>query len=248
MNTKQQHYAQKAAMYDLLAQYYKYRDPSLHIAYYQKHFKYATKLSYSLSNMRSNRQGTRIRILHASPGAPSVDVYLNGRKTIPNLIFKQETDYIELREGGRYRIDLYKAGETARPLISAEKEIKKDMQYTIIAAGEPTNLSLLAIKDEHTVPKGEAKLRFIHLSPNAPSIDVAAVRGDVIFPNVSFKEVTNYLALTPMEVNIELRRSGSKEVLLKIPPLRLRPDRAYTVYGVGLVNENPPLEALVTQD
>ncbi|RPK13015.1 DUF4397 domain-containing protein [Priestia endophytica] len=247
MNTKQQHYAQKAAMYDLLAQYYKYRDPSLHIAYYQKHFKYATKLSYSLSNMR-NRQETRIRILHASPGTPSVDVYLNGRKTIRNLIYKQETDYIELREGGRYRIDLYKAGETARPLLSAEIEIKKGMQYTIIAAGEPTNLSLLTVKDEETVPKGEAKLRFIQLSPNAPSIDVAAVRGDVIFPNVSFKEATSYLALTPMEVNLELRRSGTKEVLLKIPPLRLRPDRAYTIYGVGLVNGNPPLEALVTQD
>ncbi|UZW67840.1 DUF4397 domain-containing protein [Priestia flexa] len=72
-------YIKKAMKYDFLSNYYKYSDPSRHIAYYEKHLYYVQQAILA----GKNAQGSRIakpmaRIFHASPDAPSVDIYLNG--------------------------------------------------------------------------------------------------------------------------------------------------------------------------
>ncbi|WP_110112250.1 DUF4397 domain-containing protein [Bacillus sp. CGMCC 1.16541] len=243
-------YLKKAMKYDFLSNYYKYSDPNLFITYYQKHLQY---MQIALTpaprdELDLERTQPMIRILHASPGAPSVDVYLNGRRTIRNLTFRQETDYIPLKETGQYRIDIFPAGKTDKPLKSEQVQLEKNQKYTSAVVGRPSELDIILIADNSSTPAGETKVRFIHLSPNAPAVDIAAKNGDVVFSNISFKEVTDYLGLTPMPLDVEVRAAGTDKVVLDVPPVRLRPNRAYTIYAVGLLNGNPALEALISQD
>ncbi|MBM7703195.1 DUF4397 domain-containing protein [Metabacillus iocasae] len=241
-------YLKKAMKYDFLSNYYKYSDPTLFITYYQKHLHYMQKALTPTSRSYEDREQPMMRILHASPGASSVDVYLNGRRTIRNLTFKQETDYIPLKEEGRYRIDIYPAGQTDKPLLTEDVQLEANRKYTSAVVGTPNDLDLILIADNSSTPEGETKVRFIHLSPNAPAVDIAAKNGDVVFSNISFKEITDYLGLTPMPLDVEVRAAGTDKVVLDVPPVRLRPNRAYTIYAVGLLNGNPPLEALISQD
>ncbi|MFC3885230.1 DUF4397 domain-containing protein [Bacillus songklensis] len=242
-------YFYKAAMYDLLANYYKYSNPNLHVFYYQKHLKYMNQLI--MANYEAAREpqtrNPMVRIFHASPDTPSVDVYLNGKRTIRNLTYKQETDYLPLLEAGRYRIDIYPAGKTDKPIVSETFTFNEGQKYTVVAAGTLNTLDLLFIKDNNEVPSGETKIRFIHLSPNTPAVDIAVKNGDVLVSDITFKEVTDYLPLSPMTVNLEVRIAGTNKVVLELPPIRLRPNRTYTVYIVGLMNGKPGLEALVAQ-
>lgn len=242
-------YIKKAMKHDFLANYYKYSDPSKHIHYYQKHLYYiqqAILTSSENTNLRVNPP--QIRILHASPDSPSVDIYINNKRVIRNLTYKQETDYIELQEPGRYTISIYPAGETGRPVLTESFTFEGNQNYTVAAVDELNKLDLLFIYDNTDVPSGETKLRFVHLSPDAPAVDIAARGGDVIFSGVQFKEVTKYLPLSPMHVQLSVRIAGTKNVVLEIPALNLRPNRTYTVYAVGFAKNRPVLEALISQD
>ncbi|HWO98262.1 MAG TPA: DUF4397 domain-containing protein [Bacillus sp. (in: firmicutes)] len=242
-------YYHKAAMYDLLANYYKYSNPHLHIMYYQKHLKYMNKIMMASYRPEQDSESNQpmVRIFHASPDAPSVDVYVNGKRIIRNLTFKQETDYLPFPDAGKYRIDIYPAGKTDNPILTESFTFNDGQRYTVAAVGKLANLDLLLIYDDHKVPSGETKIRFIHFSPDAPAVDVAVKNGDVVFSDVTFKEVTEYLPLTPMTANLEVRLAGTNKVALELPPIRLRPNRSYTIYAVGLVDGKPALEALIAQ-
>ena len=81
---------------------------------------------------------------------------------------------------------------------------------------------------------GESKMRFLHLATDTPSLDLAVKDRDVVFPNVSFLHVTDYLGLTPMTVDLELRQVGLTDVILPIPKLQFKANEAYTVVLIGL--------------
>lgn len=241
----QHDYLNKAAMYDLLSGYYKYTDSSMHIHYYQKHLKYMRlALQAQRADMTTSTQPSYVRVLHAVPDAPNVDVYVNGNRVLRDVAFKDVSDYLTL-PAGKYHIDVYPAGTSVTTVISKKVKIDPGKIYTLAAVGTLNKLQLLPFIDDPTVPGGETKVKFIHLSPDAPSVDIAVKGGDVIFPNVSFKQATDYLGLTPMTVNLEARVAGSKNTVLSVPNVKLTPNQAYTIVAVGLANGTPELEAIL---
>lgn len=120
-----------------------------------------------------------------------------------------------------------------------------DKTYTVAAVGKLNNLQLLPIVDQPGVPEGKTKVRFAHLSPDAPAVDIAVKGGNVLFSNVSFKEVTNYLTLAPTTVDLEVRKAGTNEVVLLLLNVKLEPNKVYTIAAVGLAQGTPALEAVI---
>ncbi|WP_421379017.1 DUF4397 domain-containing protein [Bacillus salacetis] len=243
--THKEAYLQKAAMYDLLSMYYKYSDPRLHIHYYQKHLKCMQKGIHGMGFRQQDRPA-QVRVLHAVPDAPNVDVYVNGNKVLSDVAFKEISGFMPL-PAGRYHIDIYPAGTSVSTVISKKVTVEAGKIYTLAAVGKGSKLQLLPYVTDPFVPSGETKVRFIHLSPNAPAVDIAVKKGDVIFPNVSFKQATDYLGLTPMTVNLEVRAAGTKDAVLTVPNVTLKPNQAYTIFAVGLLNDTPELEALLVK-
>ncbi|WP_406686885.1 DUF4397 domain-containing protein [Rossellomorea vietnamensis] len=241
----QHDYLTKAAMYDLLSGYYKYSDPSMHVHYYQKHLKYMRlAMQAQRADMTNSTQPSYVRVLHAVPDAPNVDVYVNGNRVLRDVAFKDVSDYLTL-PAGKYHIDVYPAGTSVTTVISKKVKIDPGKIYTLAAVGTLNKMQLLPYLDEPTVPSGETKVKFIHLSPDAPAVDIAVKGGDVIFPDISFKQATDYLGLMPMTVNLEARVAGSKNSVLSVPNVKLSPNQAYTIVAVGLANGTPELEALL---
>lgn len=236
---------QKAAMYDLLSCYYKYSNPTMHTAYYQKHLKYMHKAVQSMHHdMITRNTPARVRVLHASPDAPNVDVYVNENRVLQNFPFKEVSDYLSL-PAGKYQIDIYPAGDMVNNVLSRKVAIEGGKQYTVAAADTVKKLRLITLVDEPFVPTGETKVRFVHLSPDAPAVDIAVKNGDVIFSNVAFKQVSKYLPLMPMTVDLEVRLAGTKTVVLPLPALTFRANQVYTAVAVGFADGEPSLEALV---
>lgn len=233
---------QKAAMYDLLACYYKYSDPTLHVKYYEKHLKYMNK---ALQTVRgSSQQGglAYVRALHAAPDAPAVDIFVNGNRVLTNVKFGQISDYLPL-PAGSYHIDIYPTGNQTTTVISKKVKVEPNQVTTLAAVGLGNSLRLLPYSDDPFVPNNETKVRFIHLSPDAPAVDIAVKGGDVIFDNISYKQATDYLGLTPMTVNLEVRIAGTKDVVLDVPNVSLRPNESYTIFALGKASGSPELEA-----
>ncbi|MEY9870407.1 hypothetical protein ABIE66_005913 [Peribacillus sp. B2I2] len=87
-------------------------------------------------------------------------------------------------------------------------------------------------------------MKFIHLSPDAPAVDVAVKNGDILFNNVSFLEDTKNINVSPGRADLEVRITGTDNIVLTIPNLQFKADTTHTIFAVGFANNTPPLEAL----
>ncbi len=188
-----------------------------------------------------------VRVIHTVPDAPNVDIYANDRQIANNLAYGDYTDYIPIPEG-IYQISLYAAGMHDSPVLSNMLEVSNDA-ITVAAVGYLSDIGFLAIIDANAMKqRGKAMIRFLHLSPNAPAVDITLPDGTVIFNNVSFEHITPYIYVDPMNYTLQVRVAGTSNVVLTVPNVNLDADKYYTVYAIGLVGEKPELEALLLVD
>lgn len=185
-----------------------------------------------------------VRVFHAAPQAPNVDVYVNDQMVFSNLAFGDFTRYVYLDEG-EYNVSVYLAGQKDRPVINQMVDVPSQQIFTIAATGNLDNLGLLVIPDKVSKSPSQnySSVRVIHLSPNAPGVDIL-VDGDTLFEDISFGEGTDYVDLNPGTYNVNVVLNTDKSVVLPLK-VTLNPDKIYTIYIIG----NPPtLQALKVVD
>lgn len=185
-----------------------------------------------------------VRVFHAAPQAPNVDVYVNDQMVFSNLAFGDFTRYVYLDEG-EYNVSVYLAGQKDRPVINQMVDVPSQQIFTIAATGNLDNLGLLVIPDKVSKSPSQnySSVRVIHLSPNAPDVDIL-VDGDTLFEDISFGEGTDYVDLNPGTYNVNVVLNTDKSVVLPLK-VTLNPDKIYTIYIIG----NPPtLQAVQVVD
>jgi len=181
----------------------------------------------------------QVMVTHASPDAPGVDLLVDGTVVGTNLVFPNSTSYVNVNSGTR-NIKVNVTG-TSTTVINADVPFEKDKVYSVFAVDSVSNLSAVLTNDGLTAPaSGKSHVRFLHLSPNAPAVDVAVTGGPVLFSNRTFnKSVTSTeMAFTPVDAgsyNLEVRLAGTSTVVLSLPGINLENGKIYTVFAKGLV-------------
>jgi Domain of unknown function (DUF4397) len=189
-----------------------------------------------------------IRVLHAVTDAPNVDVYANETLIFNDLAFGEYTPYLPLPEG-RYKIEVYVAGAINDPILTNNLTNNEGAYLTVGLTGTLDDIAMVGIVDKDMpVDPGKAMIRFAHLSPNAPSVDLTLPNGNVIFDDVSFREITTYMDVLPMNYTFQIRGAGTTAVVLTVPDVDPQTGKYYTIYAIGLVADQPELEALVLTD
>lgn len=175
----------------------------------------------------------KIRILNALDDSQQIAVHANHQHIAVILYGQQTTEYFRL-PSGICTIAIFADEQDGGEVLRKNLAIGPGKNYTLAIAGQGENIELLMIENQPEVPAGEAKMRFFHLSMDTAVLDVAVKERDVVFPNVSYKQVTSYLGLTPMTVDLELRTSGEKAIVYPMPKLRFAVDEAYTIVFMGI--------------
>lgn len=185
-----------------------------------------------------------VRVFHAAPQAPNVDVYVNDQMVFSNLAFGDFTRYVYLDEG-EYNVSVYLAGQKDRPVINQMVDVPSQQIFTIAATGNLDNLGLLVIPDKVSKSPSQnySSVRVIHLSPNAPGVDIL-VDGDTLFEDISFGEGTDYVDLNPGTYNVNVVLNTDKSVVLPLK-VTLNPDKIYTIY---IIDNPPTLQAVQVVD
>jgi hypothetical protein len=191
----------------------------------------------------------RVRVVHASPDAPAVDVWVDGSVAFSDAPFKGITDYAQL-DPGSYNVQVSPAGATEPIVIDANLDLAADMDYTVVAVGLLADIEPLVLVDNNSAPAaGKAHVRFVHASPDAPSVDIiVAGGGPVLFSNVPFKGVGDYLPVDAGTYDLEARVSGTDTVALNVPGVILEEGKVYTIFAMGLVEGEPSLSAIPSVD
>ncbi len=185
----------------------------------------------------------QLRLLHASPDAPAVNVLINGKFQFRNVIYRQTTPYIWL-PADTYNVKVISADKTQAIVIDTNISLEAGKAYTVAAVGMLANIEPLVMEDSTDAPDwGRAKVRLVHTSPDAPAVDVAVKDGDVLFPNVAFKGVTDFKAVDSGSYNLEVRVAGSTDVALDVPWVYLPPGSVSTLVVLGMATTEPALQA-----
>lgn len=175
----------------------------------------------------------KVMIIHASPDAPDVDLLLDGVKlnTAP-VSFLDNTAYLTASAGTR-NLKVNVAGTTTTAL-NANLSVSSGKSYSVFAVDSVANLSGVVFEDNLATPaSGKAHVRFIHLSPNAPAVDVALDGGAVVFGDYAFTEGSAFTPLDAGTYDLEVRLAGTSTVALDLDPITLTAGKIYTVYAKG---------------
>ena len=194
--------------------------------------------------IRNDMDISYVRVFHASPNAPSVDIYVNGEMAFKNLSFKDFSEYVQLPMG-EYKMEVFPAGQKDSPVLTQNIQVPKKQVITIAIAGNLGDLQLIPYieRTAEDLPVDESRLRVIHLSPDAPNVDVL-IDGNVAFADVGFMDATYYIQLPSKVYNIEVNLADTKDTVLTIK-VDLKSQKVYTIYIVG----NPPnLSAIQSLD
>jgi hypothetical protein len=175
---------------------------------------------------------SQVMIVHASPDAPGVDILVDNAKALPNLSFPDNSGYVAVPAGTRnVKVNV---ANTSTTVIEADLTLDANTNYSVFAIDDVANIDALVVADDLSSPAaGKAHVRFIHLSPDAPPVDVAVTGGPVVFGDVQFSEVVGFTPLDAGTYDLEVRLAGTGTVVLSLPGISLSDGTIYTVFARG---------------
>jgi hypothetical protein len=188
----------------------------------------------------------RVRVLHASPDAPAVDVYANGTQVLTNVPFTGASDYLNVPEGS-YTFEVRPAGADANsePVLSATASLEGGTDYTVAAINPVAEIDARVFEDNNAAPAaGKAHVQVIHASPDAPPVDIALKDGDVLVAGLAYGELQGPLPIEAGTYDLEIRLAGTDTVVLPLDGVQLEEGNVYTFTAVGFASGTPGLSVV----
>eukprot|EP01012_Entosiphon_sulcatum_P002162 TRINITY_DN10424_c0_g1_i1.p2 TRINITY_DN10424_c0_g1~~TRINITY_DN10424_c0_g1_i1.p2 ORF type:complete len:208 (-),score=53.49 TRINITY_DN10424_c0_g1_i1:67-690(-) len=188
-------------------------------------------------------QEVAVRVGHAVPGAPSVDIYANDNLFLADLRFGQLAAPRPVPAGVtlRLRLNLHNTNTTV-----TEFPASFTVSSLAFASGLPAKITPFVTPVASAPPaEGKAHIRFIHLSPDAPAVDISLKDGTKLFTNVAFQQAAAFLEVPAGSYDVVVTPTGSTTVVLSAT---LSLDNAsYSVVAEGQVSDNT-LEAILFRE
>lgn len=191
-----------------------------------------TGCSDNNSNPVSPTPTARVMAVHASPDAPAVDLLVDGSVVGSGLAYPSNTGYLTVGAGAR-NVKVNVAG-TSTTVIDANVTVANGLNYSVFACDSVAVIGAVVLVDDLTPPaSGKSHVRFVHLSPDAPAVDIAVQGGPVVFPNIAFQGSTAFAPVDAGTYNLEVRLAGTGTVVLSVPGVALQAGKIYTVFARG---------------
>jgi len=161
----------------------------------------------------SHAETATLRVVHASPNAPNVDVLVGNDVRIAGLsYFNSSTTSLE---EGNNRIRVNAAG-TASTVIDTPLPTVKGRLYTVLAADVLATINPIVIDDIDAGPgAGLARVRIAHASPSAGNVDVFITAPTdplpavATLPNVPFKAVSTPISVPSGSYRVRITPAGA---------------------------------------
>ncbi len=186
-----------------------------------------------------------INVVHASPDAPAVDVYLDGEVALEGLEFGSISGWVPV-PAGDHQVQVTPAGEAAdAAVIDAMVTLEAGAAYHVAATGLVAEIAPAIYQvDLSMLEPDMARIGVIHTGPDAPAVDIAVTGGDVLVENLEYPNASGYLVVPAAAYDLEVRPTGTEDVAIALPGTELEAGMVYDVFAIGLL-EDETLTVLV---
>lgn len=171
-----------------------------------------------------------IRVMHDSPGAPNVDVYVDGAPVFENVAYSTISNYRSIASG-QHRVQVAPAGKSVTDsVIDINVDLTRGKPYTVLALGKVANIKGQLLPDTSKAPPaGQARLRIIHAATDIGTVD--------IYPSGSTSPVltdqyfgsADYINIPAGTYTFDATPAGASEVVMTSQQLKLEPGWVYSL-------------------
>ena len=190
-------------------------------------------------------QVSAVRALNAVPGAGQLDIGLNESwlnydlqtNEVEDFGYRDTLPYKKAWPGTR-TVGVFEREDTTvgSPLVQRSVQFNPGVFYSLYVIGTTDDMELMVTEDDLSAPAaGQAKIRFMNLSPDAPALDFGATESDtLIADNLAFKEVQDFVEVDGGEMYtfiVSRHRGGGAVHSFEFKP---ESDRIYTIWVRGL--------------
>ena len=188
-----------------------------------------------------------LRVIHASPGAPEVDVLLDGQPLLQGVPYGTASSYSTMTPE-EHRVQIVPTGQTADAAVVDETiDAAPGQAYLVAVFGLLNDIGGAVYDvDLSEIEPGNARVRLINFSPDAGAVDLLETGGDEWFGDVDLGEASDYRDIAPATYSADVR-GGDDRVLLTVSELPFEETRVYDVVVLGqIADDSLELQSLVT--
>lgn len=197
-----------------------------------------------IAGCNKGKTTVEVMLAHAAPGTVALDFFLQGNKQASQVEFGEHTIYfvstVNAKDNFTAEVKDFSTDENIAtvfnpPLLDAKK-------YSLFIFGIPGAIKKEFLLDDFAAPeKGHAKVRFIHLSPDAQALDVFAngitvVTNKEYFGDKVFNGATGFQDVGAGIYTVDLKFTSSGDVAGSFPNIDLADGKVYTLYAKGLLS------------
>lgn len=178
-----------------------------------------------------------INIIHASPNAPAVDIYVDGAKALSGLKFGKDSGWVPV-PAGDHEIQVTATGaDRSTAVIDAKVTLCDGVAYEAAATGLLAHITVqvrrVDLAPVGSVDKPMARIRVVHASTDAPAVDIAVKGGDVLVSHLAYPRASDWLDVPAGSYDLEVRPAGQTDVALSLPGVKLEAGQVYSFYAIG---------------
>ena len=198
-----------------------------------------------------------VRVIHASPDAPAVDVIVNddfANPVLANVPYPAFSDYLPLAPD-TYNFKVTAAGNPGAIVIDADVDLVAGQQYSVYATNVLAEISPLVTLDDDREVVTEAKLRILHLAPGAGLVDIylAGVGEDITTLDPTLSDVdlladTDYLSVPGGSYDVTVTLAGTKTVAIGPATVTLSDGSVYTAAARDATGGGAPFGLILLDD
>jgi hypothetical protein len=198
-----------------------------------------------------------LRVVHASPDAPAVDVVVNGdfaNPLVKNLSFPNFTPFVSVPPA-TYNVKVTDTATQGVVPIDADLALAAGKRYSVLAVGTLATLQPLVLTDDPRPIATQAKVRIVHASPTASNVDIYVTAPDAsiasatpTLTNVAFKANTGFLALAAGSYDVTVTPTGTKTAAIGPAKITVTNGGVYTAIARDAPGGGVPLGLILLDD
>lgn len=199
----------------------------------------------------------RVRVIHASPDAPAVDVVVNdnfGAPLVENLAFPEFTGFVDVPPA-TYNAKVTPADNAGAVVIDTNLPLEAGVRYSVFAVDTLATIDALVAADDARRIATSAKVRLVHASPTALDVDIYVTAPGVdltgvepAFAGVPFKANTGFVELAPGRYDVTITPAGTKDAAIGPLAIDVAGGGIYTAVARDAQGGGGPLGVILLDD
>jgi hypothetical protein len=198
-----------------------------------------------------------LRVIHASPDAPAVDVVVNDNFASPALEdvpFPAVSGYLAVPPG-TYNVKVTPANTPGVIVIDADVSLAAGKRYSVYATGPLAAITPYVLIDDDRRVSTAAKVRIVHAAPGAGSVDIyvtapgAGIEAATpAFSNVPLRAETGYVSLAAGSYDVTVTPAGTKTAAIGPATITVFDGNVYTAAARDAVGGGAPFGLILLDD